>query len=874
MSAAEDRPDTLFGPATEDPLELLLPEGGERREIARRWSTALRLVRSAGRNDQSQSAGVNPEEALRVLEGRGRDSDQAAMELLLGLHLDACLGPDSWHAWRPESGTAAEAWARLGEGRAVAPPVPEPGESAVQVARRLLDLAEAGGMDPASLGLWEARLAIVQGDLAGARLQLGKCSLPGAATDLAALELQRGAVRAARECLCACATPDGRGLFLAAACGVLLGEPGAERPLRQVRRGGGALPAALAELGAVHGPARLAGELRAGQARADMATTVAEHGLERGHLGASVLVLVALERGGPQGLRRRVRVRSLAAGLEGAQADWEIGRAQAWERTGEAEQELLTGAACVRRHRLSQDGALRGALDPEALALVLVPVLDEQAEPVGWLHLEFAHHLVPSRERLERLARACQSRCLQAQQESVEVPAPVGAWGAGPTGGALGQVFEQLVEELGMKTTRRRWFGFALEPGGPRLVASAGRFGGLGEPCGPHAGGGRALQRAQLTGACVRWSSANPALSVDARSASGVVFPLRLGTETVALFALESTIQRDLREADIERIEAKLQEHRTALVGARFRTRHLEHYGWQPHLPTGVGDFALFVERMRLLAPRRAAMVLVGGAGVGKSVFARWAHELAHTAERDVGGLRPWSAARPLLAAARGPGQSLWIHAPERLGAADQEWLVEQLASAGSAQPKLLVTTECDPRTPHAELSRPLARALCRVVLCIPPLADRRAELPGWIDALSARIAADEGLAVPRWSDEARALLWRQPWECNLRDLDVVLHGLLLESRGDLLEREAVHAALRAAGLEVLSRLPSRQPRQHDVLAALATTRTSSGRVNKTRAALYLGWDPDTLVTRSAELGIDLASPDRPAAWAQAQTPP
>lgn len=870
MSAAEELEGGLFGAAAQDPLELLLPEGGERRETARRWSTALRLVRSAGRNDQSQSAGVNPDEALRVLEDRGRDSVQAAMEVLLGLYLDACLGPDSWHHWRQEGGTAAEAWALLGEGRRAAPPVPEPGESALQVARRLLELAAACGMDPERLGLWEARLAIVQGDLAGAQLELRKSPMAGAATDLAALELQRGAVRAARESLAACAAPDGRGLFLAGACGVLLGEPGAERPLAQVQRGAGPVPSALAELGALYEPARLRGALRAGAA-----AERTPDGLEHRALGASVLVLVALDRGGPQGLRRRVLLRSLAAGLDSAPAAWEAGREQAWQRRGEAEQELLTGAGCVHRHRLPQDGALPGALDREALALVLVPVLDEQAEPVGWLHLEFAHHLVPSQARLEHLAQACQARCLEEQQEPKESPNSIAPWDARPIGGALGLVFESLVEELGMKTTRRRWFGFAVQPGGLQLMASAGRFGGLGDPDAAHFGGGRALERATHTGAYVSWDSGNPALSIDARSASGVVFPLRVGAQTVALFAVESTIQRDLREADIERIAAKLQQHRTALVGACFRTRHLEHYGWQAHLPIGVGDFDLFSERLRVLAPRRAAMVLVGGAGVGKSVFVRWAHELAHEPGRDsLSGLRPWSPFRPLNEAASSTRQSLWIHAPERLGAADQEYLGDRLASADPAQSKLLITTEFDPRTPHSDLSRSLARALCRVVLCIPPLADRRAELPGWIDALAGRIAEDEGLAVPCWTDEARALLWRQPWGCNLRDLDVVLHGLLLESRGELLEREAVHAALRTAGLDVLARLPSRQPREADVLAALATTRTSSGRVNKTRAALYLGWDPDTLVSRSAELGIDLESPESPAAWAQAQTPP
>ena len=51
-------------------------------------------------------------------------------------------------------------------------------------------------------------------------------------------------------------------------------------------------------------------------------------------------------------------------------------------------------------------------------------------------------------------------------------------------------------------------------------------------------------------------------------------------------------------------------------------------------------------------------------------------------------------------------------------------------------------------------------------------------------------------------------------------------------------------------------RLPSRRPGREDVVSALESTRLESGRINKTRAAQYLGWDPDTLVARMQDLGI------------------
>jgi DNA-binding NtrC family response regulator len=55
----------------------------------------------------------------------------------------------------------------------------------------------------------------------------------------------------------------------------------------------------------------------------------------------------------------------------------------------------------------------------------------------------------------------------------------------------------------------------------------------------------------------------------------------------------------------------------------------------------------------------------------------------------------------------------------------------------------------------------------------------------------------------------------------------------------------------------LLEKLASRRPRRRDLVQALLTTLKHSGGLNKRRAALYLGWDPDTLVARMKEAHID-----------------
>ena len=85
----------------------------------------------------------------------------------------------------------------------------------------------------------------------------------------------------------------------------------------------------------------------------------------------------------------------------------------------------------------------------------------------------------------------------------------------------------------------------------------------------------------------------------------------------------------------------------------------------------------------------------------------------------------------------------------------------------------------------------------------------------------------------------------------------------------EIIEPEHVHEIAAQFSLRLASRLPSRHPSRSDLLAALRFTRKPSGRLNKTRAALYLGWDPDTLVARMHDAGIgeDLTGASDDGGW-------
>jgi DNA-binding NtrC family response regulator len=221
---------------------------------------------------------------------------------------------------------------------------------------------------------------------------------------------------------------------------------------------------------------------------------------------------------------------------------------------------------------------------------------------------------------------------------------------------------------------------------------------------------------------------------------------------------------------------------------------------------------------------------------------------------------------RALLDAAR--GGTLVLDDVDRLSPAWQEELLRALEGVERAHepapdprlPARIVATTCDGLAAGKQAGRlraDLAARLDRLTLIVPPLRERREEIPALVVAMAARFAAEEDCAPPRFTDETHALLWRQPWDENLRGLENVVYKLVLLHGGEEVRPEHVSALRRRFGLELVRKLPSRHPDRRDMLAALRVTRFPGGRMNKTRAALYLGWDPDTLVARMATERID-----------------
>lgn len=478
--------------------------------------------------------------------------------------------------------------------------------------------------------------------------------------------------------------------------------------------------------------------------------------------------------------------------------------------------------------------------------------------------------------------------------------------------------FHRWIEALAIKTHQRRWWGILPGPSGPVLLVQGG---GALRPRRDAWGQGRALRRSWASGEAVAFDEPDAQLSIHPQAGSGVVLPVKARGRVVALLALESTRRRDFRPRDVERMTVQLEALAPGFHIARFSDWHEARFRDPIYFAEGTGGLASRVADVFAAGQSRGPIVLRGEAGVGRHTVARWLHFESEDREGpcirvSCKRLSPKSGAFPWTVEGwqSGPWWKRRRQTSEEYGAdlASFDWRgtlvldhfesltaevrdeLEEWLDAWSKlpagdptlkkAPRVVVLTrlDCDgpagtgwsarewsgststestdgrsrPNSEVADLGTPLQRFR----IDVPRLRDRREEIPTLAGLLARRYAAEEGLPRMRFHGEALATLWRQGWEGNLPELGSLVYKLVLLHPGREIGAGEVADVARRFGLTLVTRIPSKAPRRADVIAALESTRTGRGTLNKTRAALYLGWDPDTLVARMRDLGLDVAT--------------
>ena len=148
------------------------------------------------------------------------------------------------------------------------------------------------------------------------------------------------------------------------------------------------------------------------------------------------------------------------------------------------------------------------------------------------------------------------------------------------------------------------------------------------------------------------------------------------------------------------------------------------------------------------------------------------------------------------------------------------------------------------------------------IALAVPPLRERREDIPLLVDHLLARIAAQWQTPAPRMAEDALAALADYPFPGNVRELENILERAMTLCEGEVihaadLQLDAAPAPLAAdddSGVAVSQGLdPYLDTREREaILRALEQTR-----YNKTQAAKLLGISFRALRYRLKKLGIE-----------------
>ena len=285
-------------------------------------------------------------------------------------------------------------------------------------------------------------------------------------------------------------------------------------------------------------------------------------------------------------------------------------------------------------------------------------------------------------------------------------------------------------------------------------------------------------------------------------------------------------------------------------------------------------------EQVRLAGRTTAPVLLVGEPGVGKRTLARLIHYQSPHRERpfaalDCDRLPAGALADVLFGGLRRTLGAIYLHNPSGLPRDLQLRLCEVVHAAaeedaGAPAPRILAGCGVDPaeEVRAGRLLDELYSALAVLTITIPPLRERRTDLPTLVDRMLQRGNAEGEPQVKGLSADAWDVVREYAWPGNLRELYAVLSSARRRARTDRITAADLPAALKL--LRRMEETPGRRPERPLPLDALLeqaerrlidmALRRAKGK--KYRAAEILEIWRTRLMRRMKALGIGDAEAD------------
>jgi DNA-binding NtrC family response regulator len=297
-----------------------------------------------------------------------------------------------------------------------------------------------------------------------------------------------------------------------------------------------------------------------------------------------------------------------------------------------------------------------------------------------------------------------------------------------------------------------------------------------------------------------------------------------------------------------------------------------------------LGKARTFQDVLRLaeqVAPTESTVLIRGESGTGKEVIARYIHELSARTEGAFLSLNCGALPESLLeselfghvkgsftgavrdkqglfAAAR--GGTFFLDEIGEMAPATQVKLLRVLQEREAIPVGGTEAIPVDVRVVAAtnrDLEEDIKRGRFRsdlyyrlnvIAIELPPLRERREDIPIFVKAFLDRIAHDHGGEAKQLTPQAQDVIMAYDWPGNVRELENALERAAVLTKGDRIELSALPDKLAERRAEPLvAERPHANPTLDVIERAYITWVLQSEGGNKTRAAEVLGIDPSTL---------------------------
>lgn len=386
-----------------------------------------------------------------------------------------------------------------------------------------------------------------------------------------------------------------------------------------------------------------------------------------------------------------------------------------------------------------------------------------------------------------------------------------------------------------------------------------------------------------------KWKKTYPGLAVILMTAYS---DIRLAIEALKMGASDYIIKPIQHEELLHSIQQALTQNNSA---ATIQSKTPDFQSTTPFVAGRSAKAIAVQELLSVVAATPISVILLGESGTGKEYAARYIHQNSKRADQnfvavDCGTLSEELAASELFGHVKGAftgaltdktgvfehasGGTLFLDEIGNLSYDVQVMLLrvlqeKQLRRLGeqklrAVDVRILVATNEDLRTAvqKGNFREDLFHRLNEFSIVLPPLRERKEDLPLFMEHFLAQANAELEKSVSHFSKEVMDCFERYNWPGNLREFKNIIKRCVLLSPGSMVDDKVLPdeikgytASLGSLGTNVDdSDLYSRREAQEEKLIREVLERV---KYNKSRAALILNIDRKTLYAKLKKYGLD-----------------